>query len=250
MEFDPVLFKNSRVSLFGKPGIILVPGIGNSLYDWKNNCLIVPLMIQGDNHMASIASGIIEYRLDVDEDKLMLTSYNQLPEMKGIKSTLQLKSHLTKDYITWMTSEYAGYRILVRSAKDWFEHEVAPPKNEIFCPARYSTFNMTAAESKTMLATIEERMAGGLENCTDEELWAGSILFYNQGQFENALKLSIALASRTTAHKMIPYNIGQIATKLHKKQDAIAGFKEFISKNPQSWWSRLAQEHLRRLQMG
>ena len=59
VEFDPLIFKNDRVAIFDRPEILLVPGSGNSLYDWKNNRIMVPIVPPGGNFLASIAAGII-----------------------------------------------------------------------------------------------------------------------------------------------------------------------------------------------
>ncbi|MDR2592191.1 MAG: hypothetical protein LBC59_05225, partial [Chitinispirillales bacterium] len=37
-EFDPDIFHNDRVPLFGRPYVLLVPGTGKAIFDWKNNC--------------------------------------------------------------------------------------------------------------------------------------------------------------------------------------------------------------------
>jgi tetratricopeptide (TPR) repeat protein len=246
LEFDPKLFRNDRVGIFGKPYILLVPGTGSALYDWKNNCIITPVNIPQGDFLASLASGVIEYRIDVDEDKIMMSSYNQLPEMKAIRSTLQLRANLTKDYITWMTSEYSGYRILVKSVKDWFEREIAPSKNEIFTPYKYSMFTMSTSESKALLTAIEAKLSS-IQSCTNEELWSGSILYYQQGNFQKSLDLLGELKSRNTDRIMAFYNIGMVASKLHRKQEALSGYQEFLSRSPQSWWTRVAQEQIRKL---
>ncbi|HEX2956099.1 MAG TPA: hypothetical protein VHO70_04685, partial [Chitinispirillaceae bacterium] len=129
-EFDPQVFHNERVTLFGKPSVLLLPGTGASVYDWKNNMLIVPMVIPGNNPTASIATGIVDYRLDVDEDRTFITSYNQIAERKTVRSTVELRNILTKDYVAWMTSEYNGFRVLSKTVKEWFEHSVAPSRNE------------------------------------------------------------------------------------------------------------------------
>ncbi|MGB7569673.1 MAG: hypothetical protein WBM07_17550, partial [Chitinivibrionales bacterium] len=44
VEFDPAIFDNARVSIFGLPTVLVVPCNGNALFDWKNNMIIVPLV--------------------------------------------------------------------------------------------------------------------------------------------------------------------------------------------------------------
>ncbi len=247
LEFDPKIFHNDRVAIFGKPQVLLVPGSGNALYDWENNFLIVPLNVQGSNAMTSIAAGIIEYRLDVDESRYLLTTYNQLAENKNIRSSTALKGQLIKDYITWMTSEYKGYRILKKEIKQWFEHEIAPSKNEIYTPASYQIFNLNKEEYQKQLLELENKIKENIEGCTDQELWISSILFYQRGDLSEALRFLQLITERNQASPMVYYNIGQIAAKLNMRQLAQNGFTEYIKRNPQSWWAKNAQERMGRL---
>lgn len=249
VEFDPKIFKNDRVNLFGKPAAVMVPGNGNAIYDWKNNLIIIPLLFSGDNPMSSIASGFIEYRLDTDEDKVMLDSYSHLPEMKNIRSSLQIKQQITKDYTTWMTSEYSGYRVLSKHVRDWFEHEIGPGKNEIFIPHTCQPFNFNKDEFKKKLHSIDEKIkVKTLENADCVDLWIGSVLFYIQGDFERAYDYLSALLKRDTTNRMALYNFGYIASKLYHKSEAIKGYTDFINTTNQNWWTRVASEHLRNLQ--
>jgi len=104
LEFDPMLMRNDRVNLFGKPSVLLVPGCGNGMYDWKNNLLILPLVPPGGAHMASVAAAFIEYRLDVDEDHRLMNAYSALPDQKGIRSQVTIRENLTRDYVRYRLS--------------------------------------------------------------------------------------------------------------------------------------------------
>jgi tetratricopeptide (TPR) repeat protein len=248
IEFDPNVFHNDRVALFGKPQILIVPGFGNAIFDWKNNQILVPLIYPGSNPIASIASGMIEYRLDTDEDKKLLESYSQLPEICKIRSNIQLKAEITKDYITWMTSEYLGYRILRKNCKTWFEHEIAPNKNEIFTPSHCKPFELGKDGFQKLFQSIDSKINNDINTCNDYELWTGSALYYQKGNYEQSLTLLLLIKDPKYANYMVYYNIGQTASKLMKRQEAIDGYSEFIKRNSQGWWSRVAQEHVRRLQ--
>ncbi len=249
LEFDPKIFKNDRVAIFGKPQVILIPGSGNALYDWKNNIILVPLTYIGDNPIVSISAGMIEYRLDTDEDKVILNSYSQLPETKTIRSSLQLKSQLTKDYTIWMTSEYLGYRVLPKSVKEWFEHEIGPNKNEIFIPPAYQPYYFSAAEFNKLIKSLDEKInSKGAENADSHDLWIGSILYYIQGKYQQAYDLLLILLKRDLDNPMFYYNLGQVASKLYFRVIAIKGYSEFINRLPQCWWTRVAGDHLRNIQ--
>ena len=250
LEFDPRIFHNERVSIFGKPSVLLIPGNGGSLYDWKNNVIIVPTLPPGGNLMASIATGMIEYRIDTDEDKRLLTSFNQLPQYEGIKSVFHLRTELTKDYITWMVSEYKGYKNLEKEVRKWFEHEIAPSKNDIYVPPQYQSFVLPAEEFTSIFNERESRLAPALASAADDDLWVSSVLNYQRGKFERCVELLRALVAKNPRHEKAMYNLGFVCMKLMYKQDAVTSFTEYIKLNPQSWWSGVVMEYVRRLQMG
>lgn len=249
-EFDPEVFHNDRVSMFGKPSILLIPGTGASVFDWKNNMLIVPMVIPGNNPTASVATGIVDYRLDVDEDRTFMNSYNQIAERKTVRSTVELRNLLTKDYVAWMTSEYNGFRVLSKLIKEWFEHSVAPSKNDIFTPSEYSTFALSPTEFEAQFKEIEAMIQQGDMSAIDDSfLWSGSILYYQKGIFDKSLELLKVLLMRNPDAGITWYNAGMVAMKLMRKPDAIDYFTQYANKYPQTWWARIARDHLRRLQM-
>jgi hypothetical protein len=250
LEFDPRLFHNDRVAIFGRPSVLLIPGNGNSLYDWKNNVIIVPTLPINGNCMASVATGMIEYRIDTDEDKRLMTSYNQLPQHEGVKSVFHLRTELTKDYITWMVSEYKGYKNLAKEVRKWFEHEIAPSKNDIYIPPQYQAFVLPAEEFTKQLADRESRLTKDLAAAAEEDLWVASILNYQRGKFERTAELLRALVVKKPTHEKALFNLGFVCMKLMYKQDAVKALTEYTKLNPQSWWSGVVMDFVRRLQAG
>ncbi|MDD5673154.1 MAG: hypothetical protein PHC61_03235 [Chitinivibrionales bacterium] len=250
LEFDPRIFYNDRASIFGRPGIVLVPGSGNALFDWKNNMIIVPLIPPAGNCMASIATAMIEYRLDVDEEKRLMTSYNQIPDYKDLRSIFQLRATMTHDYIAWMLSEYKGYRVLGKDTKKWFDHEIAPDRNDIFAPPDYQQFALSSADYKKRAEDLEAALAGNLDECTVEVLWHGSIVAYQNGKFPRAIELLRQLVKKSPEHTFAYYNLGHACMKTMQKQEAIAAFMEFAKRNGQSWWAAIARDHVLHLQRG
>jgi tetratricopeptide (TPR) repeat protein len=248
LEFDPGIFHNGRAALFGKPFVLLVPGTGNALYDWKNNVIIVPLVPPSGNFMASLACGAVEYRLDTDEDKKLLTTYNQLPQHQNVKSLFLLRSELTKDYITWMTSEYRGYKNLSRETRKWFEHEIAPSKNDIYVPPEFRPFALSTEQFTAILDACEARLAGGVDGAAEDDLWTGGILNYQRGKFERSAELLKALVARFPTNHRAWYNLGHVFMKLMCKQEALRVFLEYAKLNPQSWWTGVVMDNVRKLQ--
>jgi hypothetical protein len=249
MQFDPKIFRNDRANFFGKPSLLLIPGNGNALYDWKNNRFLVPLTPPGGNFMASIATAIIEYRLDVDEDKIIVTSYSKLPHLKKVRSILQIKGSLIKDYLTWMTSEARGYKLLPKETRQWFEHEIAPSKNDIYCPPELQQFNLTQEQFKQLFAEVEQRVGSQIDKADKSDLWRASILNYQQGKFERAWECIKAFIDKDSKHWFGLFNMGMIAMKVTRKTEAAKAFNDFCGINPQSWWTNIVRDHLRRMTM-
>ena len=249
LEFDPRVFQNERTVHFGKPSILLIPGNGNALYDWKNNQIVVPLVPYQKNFMASIASGIIEYRFDTDEEKKLLNSFNLLPENKTIKSVVQLKSKLVKEYTLWMTSEYAGFRVLSTFSKKWFEREIAPGRNDIFIPFAFQPFELSSAQFQKLLEKTENEVKDR-QNAPLDSLWIGSILEYQRGNYEKAYELVSELVKRDPSRDFAWYNYGHTAMKAMRKKEAIEAFNQFIKMRTQSWWTSVAYDLVRQLQIG
>jgi tetratricopeptide (TPR) repeat protein len=250
LEFDPEIVHNQRVVLFGLPGILLVPGNGRALYEWKSNRIIVPLFTPDGNLMASIATSMIEYRLDTDEEKKLLTTYNELPRHKGVKSVIRLKNDLIKEYLIWMTSEYNGYKVLPKEERRWFEQEIAPAKNDISVPLECRPYMMHTEEFNRKCRETDTVLAGGTATIPPETLWIASVLLFQQGKFKESMECLEALVQKQPDNKMAWYNLGHVCMKLMRKQEALRYFTEFCKRNPQSWWASVAMEHVRRLQMG
>jgi tetratricopeptide (TPR) repeat protein len=76
----------------------------------------------------------------------------------------------------------------------------------------------------------------------------GSVLLYQQGIFEKSLDFLKELTARHPETGMYWYNAGLIALKLMRKSESIQFFNEYANRNPQTWWARIARDHLRRLQ--
>jgi hypothetical protein len=248
LEFDPKIFKNRKVEIHGRPGVLLVPGNGNGIYDWKNNNLVIPMFPVSGDFMVSVANSMIEYRLDVDEDKYILNSYQKLTENKNVKSHIALRSNLTKDYIKWMNSEYQGYKVLSKESRIWFEHEIAPNKNDIFCPPQYRPFETSPEKFRILLGTVEKRLAKKETKASKDDLFLAGILHFQQGKFMESLEYTERLVKEYPDFTFGFFNLGIICMKTHHKQNGIQSFREFIDKKSQSWWASVARDHLRRLE--
>ncbi len=121
---DPLIYENSRVRKQGKPEFILIPGSGYAIYDWERNMIIYPVAVS-KNLEEQLANAYVEYRWDVDEERLLRDSYGDLKPYKGL-SFMKLKDALVKDYIIFATKESKGWKVLDKEVREWFLWKIAP----------------------------------------------------------------------------------------------------------------------------
>jgi tetratricopeptide (TPR) repeat protein len=249
LEFDPRVFHNEHASAFGVPSVVLVPGAGNALFDWKYNQFIIPLSPPGANFLGSIANAIVEYRLDVDGEKNLINSFWKMDENKDLKSIFQIKNKFVKDYIAWIVSESKGYKVMDKEVRKWFEYEIAPSRTEIYTPPGLTTFAMSPQQYANLQKEITARLEKEGDSAPDDDFWTASIIAYQQGKFSECHDYLITFLNKNPDHIFGYYNLGFVSIKAGRKPEAIRGFGEFIKRNPQSWWASVANDYLRKLQM-
>lgn len=241
-EFDPRLYKNTSVNIYGMPSVVIIPGYGNGLYDWKSNALVIPVMPYTTLEV-SVLSAVVEYRIDVDEDKKMIFGYNQLKEYSGIKSMWALRDKFLKDYTTWMVQEYKGYKVLKKEVRQWFEYEIGPNRNEMIVPFQYAPFRMSHKEMSERMKECTEKTESG--TCGDENVWFEMGIFLGQqGKWDKASNAFLKAWQLNENFSRALYNLAFSSMKLALKNDTAKYFNEFIKRNPSSWWSGIARDHL------
>jgi len=107
---------------------------------------------------------------------------------------------------------------------------------------------MTGDKFNAKCNEIEAALSEGLEAVPPETLWTASILFCQQGKYNQAMDALAVLIKKQPGHLKARYNMGYICLKSMRRQEAIAPFDEFCKLNPQSWWATVAMEQIRRLQ--
>ena len=148
-----------------------------------------------------------------------------------------------------MNSEYFGFKVLDKDTRKWFEHEIAPSRNDIFCPPQYQPFTLSTEEFRDMLKDTEKKLEEAKANPLENDLWTACILNYQQGRFKDSFRRVNDLLAVYPQHPFGYYNLGIVGMKIARKQDAIKGFKKFIERKSQSWWASIARDHIRRLQV-
>jgi predicted Zn-dependent protease len=108
---------------------------------------------------------------------------------------------------------------------------------------------LSSEEFRTLRTEVDSRIGDNLGEAQSEDLWKGCILNFQHGEYERAYSYIEALAKREPDDPFVYYNLGHLGMKVSRKQEAIQAFNEFVKRRSQSWWTSVARDHLRRLQM-
>jgi tetratricopeptide (TPR) repeat protein len=221
-----------------------MPGYGNGIYDWKYNSLVIPTIPHNDPRI-SVFTAVVEYKLDCDEEKALLNSFNQLEEYASVRSLFSLKEKFVKDYLTFMNSETKGYKVLSRGIRQWFEREVAPSKINIKIPPSLDPFFLTRSEYDRRREDLEAKKTAN--TATAEDLFALGTFAESKTEDIKALDEFKGAVSLNPKYLDAIYNSGIMSLKLGHKKESQEYFTMFIKLEPQSWWSAVCHEHIMKL---
>lgn len=243
-EFDPKVFNNEKVQYMGAPKFVIIPGYGNGLYDWKNNALIIPTMptksIEDAVYMA-----IIEYKLDVDEEKTMINSFNKIENYRGLKSIFALKDRFAKDYSIFMKQETRGYKVLDKVVRNWFAYEIAPSKHEAKIPRKLASNLLKANEWDDLIEKHKEKIA--LDNASAIDFYNMGVIYTQDEEYDEAIEMYKKCLNLDENFLNGYFNLGIVCIKKLKKPDAVQAFAQYMKRNPQSYWTGVCQEHIMKL---
>lgn len=107
MEFDPGLFENKKVKLYGRPVMILAPGKGRGDYDYHMNVLIIPQFPVKD-YIDSMLNALALYRWECDDENKMKNSFSNLKSNKYYTSSSTLMQSFLKNYCVYMSKNIDG----------------------------------------------------------------------------------------------------------------------------------------------
>jgi hypothetical protein len=107
MEFDPGLFENKKVKLYGRPVMILAPGKGRGDYDYHMNVLIIPHFPVKD-YIDSMLNALALYRWECDDENKMKNSFSNLKSNKYYTSSSTLMQSFIKNYCVYMSKNIDG----------------------------------------------------------------------------------------------------------------------------------------------
>ncbi|GIK52249.1 MAG: hypothetical protein BroJett014_12220 [Planctomycetota bacterium] len=242
-EFDPNLFNNAGVKRFGKPTLLLAPGIGDGVFDSDRNRFVIPQYTL-KTPLESVANAAVLYRLDADaayNDRRLFRGYQgEIREHRGQISNLKLRMSLIRDYLCWVTREARGEQALERDVRAWFEQHVAPRKDDPIVPLEYR-----ALPPRQLKARLDEIERG--QPSAERSFRSGVLRWLLDPQNEAALKQQVLPAFEDAMHRA-PENMVYVygAATLYRKarlfQQAIECFNRYASQARQSWWTCKAVE--------
>jgi tetratricopeptide (TPR) repeat protein len=244
-EFDRDMFLNTQAVRFGRPTILLVPGKGDGIYDYRDNLFIIP-MIPNFNIGESISSAVIGYRLHNDLEKKLLRSYGGLRVNHDISAGYLMKCKLAKSYSKWTTVEYEGFRVLDKSERKWFNSHCAPQVGDFYYPMELTKGGMAGDKYAFFVKNI--RMELAMEGATAETYWYASIINCQQGRYEKAVGQLKRVLDMTSSYIYASLNLGLLYLKLENEDLAKGALAHFVELNPQSWWARVAQEYIKEIE--
>ena len=236
VDFDPEIFNNRQAKREGLPKVLIVPGIGNGMYDWARNRLVIPTM-SGKSLIENLATAMVMYRLDVDQqfnDRRLITSYkNEIKANREIRSIRKLRQILVENYISWVTKEAGGYAVMEKDVRDWFEYNIGPKKNMVIMPRDLRGLN---------LKDVNDRLAGlGNVSKRAEDQYRLGVLHALKEDFKAAQECFERVISVAPDYANAYYS-GAICLQRLKDKRYNDFFNDFIKRAPQSWWSKKAQE--------
>lgn len=242
-RFDPQLFANQGVKRFGKPSILLAPGVGVGAYDPDRNRFVIP-QYTPLSPLESVANAVVLYRLDADaayNDRRWFKSYqSEIKEYQSLRSNLKLRQLLHRDYLAWVTREARGEQVLSREVREWFEANVAPAKDEPMIPREYR--GLGARQLKGKLDEVERGQPSG-----ERSFRAALLRWMLDPGNEEALKTKV-LPQLDEAMRLAPENLDCVysAATLYRKArlfaPAIDCFQRYAANAPKSWWTHKAVE--------
>lgn len=242
-RIDPGLFNNQGVKRFGKPAILLAPGIGVGVYDPDRNRLVMP-QYTPHSPLESVANAVVLYRLDADaayNDRRLFKSYqHEIKEHAALRSNLKLRQKLTREYLIWVTREARGQQELSREVRDWFETHIAPPKDEPLVPRELR--GLSARQLKAKLDETERAGPSG-----ERSFRAAMLRWLQDPASTDGLKQQV-LPLLEEAMRLSPgnldfvYSAGALFKRARMFPQAIDCFSRYAANAPKSWWTNKALE--------
>lgn len=167
MEFDPGLFENKKVKIYGRPDMILAPGKGRGDYDYHMNALIIPQFPVKD-YIDSMLNALALYRWECDDENKMKNSFSNLKSNKYFTSSSTLMQSFIKNYCIYMSKNIDGGGAVRISEFDfetraWFICYISRREAELGgLPEEEENYDTSAADE-----TVEDKIEAAPEKASE-----------------------------------------------------------------------------------
>lgn len=239
LEIDPTLFTGTGGRHAKFPLILVVPAFGDGVFDFEFNVLMIPIFNSG-GLLRSIATALIEFKLDSPVGNRFRESYLRLNKNKGVKSSMQVRDRLVKDYLDWVVKEANGYQVMDAETRKWFIETVAPSMFALKHPRRIGEF--AAADAPTLIEEYDKRIEANPDDF-DAHFRLGVVCW----RIGNYAKASIAFRHAVELNSESAdacYNAGMGAFKTGQKQKAINYWRKYLRVDKMSFWTTRVQKFL------
>ena len=240
LDVDPTLAQKTRKKGKSFPRILCVPVMGDGLFDFENNLLIVPLQAPR-SIVQSVATALIEYHLDTDEDNELRNNYLKLKKNSGVHSTIQLRERLVRDYVAWVTLEAKGRQVLDKETKEWFITYIAPPTFALKHSRRLGDFSSFDAPG---LITLYEKQLADNPRDFDTAFRLG-IVAWRIEEYQKSSNAFLTAARLAPQDRDACYNAAISCYKVNDLQGAVHYWQEYLRIDKASFWMLRVQNFLR-----
>lgn len=234
-EFDRTLFTNKDEFY---PSFMIIPGVGNAIYDWKEKMILVP-NIPVTTVADSVITGVVDYKFTIDEENELEHSYFELhPELKRM-GMIRIRETFFKDYSTWILKEATGIMTFKKPEREWFEAEIAPRKNSLRKP-RYIRYNIDNLDDIAKLQDLADGMLKEDSNSFDGNLTKGFV-HYTREEIDLAKEYFAKAVEADNENPIAIYNLALVLCSLHISAEAETWLKKYITIDKGSFWRNNAQ---------
>ncbi|ERP31317.1 tetratricopeptide repeat protein [Chitinivibrio alkaliphilus] len=241
IEFIQTIFDNKYVTAMGAPKILIIPGNGNTLYDYRENLFVVPLTPVSDLE-TSITAGISQYIRHYNYSRSLIHEFNQLFNDGAIhkeeNEIERFNTHLAK----WLFSEYRGFKVFDKPIREYFTTYFSPQKGLIYCPIELLPGVKTPQQENLFIKDIKVDV--NLGDPSPENIWYISIIEYRRGRLKKCRNYLKKLIRTTSEYIFAYYNLGIVCQELRETKEAEQYMTQFIEKSEPSWWTIQAKHFL------
>lgn len=239
LEIDSSLVDSGTISKKEFPVIIIIPAIGNGVYDFEANALLIPTRPIKELSQA-VVTALVEYHLDSPKGARFKDSYRKLAKNKMLTSTIALRENLIKDYLDWITMEAKGYQVLDADTRRWFIENVAPAMFALRHPRRLG--NMQASEAQEAIQQCEDLLRD--EPDSYKLNFKLGMACWRVGSFAKANHSFVKAAEADPDSLDAVYNAALSCFKTGQKKKAGDLWKRYLSLDKASFWTLRVQKFL------